>query len=308
MCHSCTNWLHEVFCSVTFGAGEVMSRIAVILRLLEFLPTTRRPPVFRDMKLINSSLLLITFGCSTSAGGLGAPPGIGGDTGGTTSATSETGGMPAATGGAGNVGGSITTSTGGVTSVQTGAATGGSTDVGVATGGSAGTASAAIVLSLTLGQNGGSKDPSQGALFITSAAGASPISASSVKLKLCGSGAGQMITASSMVVNDARLVCPSDNPPVAGCSNPSQNVQLTSSGMPITVSGTPSSCCYNFDLTKVSQPLAPGGHMEIHYQFTANNAAVPLQNENQVWSALINGVAVAQCKVGTSPTYTVTCS
>jgi len=238
----------------------------------------------RLLQLSEIGFLLVATGCSTSAGTL-TPPNIGGDaTGGTTADNPATGGAPSATGGVGSLGGGL--ATGGT--VQTSPATGGETGGVVPTGGSTGTTpAAAVVMTLT----NLSADTLQGTLELSLPTGATAIPMSTLKLNLCGAGAGGKIQTTALQIYDGRLTCPQVTNPDCpqGQSNSFQSL------VKITVSGTPANCCFNFDFTSVPSSLAPGqgGKITLSYAQDASKGVTLGHQAAQVWTALVGGAAAS---------------
>ena len=239
------------------------------------------------LRLSELGLLLSAFGCSTSAGALGTPPGLGGNAGGTTStdsSTPTTGGEPSATGGVGSLGGGL--ATGGT--VQTSPATGGATGVVVPTGGStATTPAAAVVMTLT----NLSADTLQGNLEITLPTGAAAVPMSTLKLKLCGAGAGALIQPVALQIYDGRLTCPQ----VVNTDCPQGQSNSFQSLVKITASGTPANCCFNFDFTSVPSALVAGqgGKITLNYAQDASKGVTLGHQSAQVWTALVGGAAAS---------------
>jgi hypothetical protein len=254
----------------------------------------------RLLQLSEIGFLLIATGCSTSAGAL-TPPDLGGDsTGGTTSSDSSTGGVPSVTGGAGSLGGGL--ATGGT--VQTSPATGGATGVVVPTGGSTGTSSGTqVVMALP----GTFATDISGTLSITLPAGATPVPVSSLKLTLCGAGAGGIVTPASLKIDYASVNCPQGTT-VGNCQGGSNNT-ITSS-IAITATGTGANCCYNLDFSTITYPLAPGQGAELKIQFReASDLGTVLKHDTaQTWSVYVDGqLATAKCVIAASAT-TASCS
>lgn len=185
------------------------------------------------------------------------------------------------------MGGTVSTATGGTTSVQTSAATGGSTDV-VATGGSTGTATGATVV---MKLSNLSADTLQGQLTVSLPAGAAAIPMSTLKLKLCGAGAGGLAQAAAMQIYDGRLTCPQVTNP--DCPQGQSNSFQTQ--VKVTVTGTAASCCFVFDFTSVPSALAAGqgGLITLSYAQDANKGVTLGHQAAQTWTALVGGQPAA---------------
>jgi len=247
-----------------------------------------------SIQIVELSYVFFALGCTTSAEPLGAPPGNGVETGGaaqggTSSASTSTAGGTPSTGGGASLGGGV--ATGGTPSVTV--ATGGAGTV-VATGGSTGTATGAVI---TMSLPNLSTDGMQGTLNVTLPAGASPLVMSSVQLKLCGAGAGGLVTTPAMAIDNAQLMCPQTID--VNCPQGS-TINLNPALPKISTSGTGASCCFVFDFTGSTNDLAVGGKLVVQYRQHADGGTTLIPGQ-QKWTAYIDGqLASSSCSIGST--------